>query len=176
MSTKIFQGFRLATDSLAEALRIINGFRPWVTEQSERLLDTFIENMTKGGMTAAEAQTSWRNLRERVRKEQCRIISVDTDFTVALIPSAGAMLGIVYTEQPEWFSAWCEQEGVEEFSYWNSGPRADDVSEAEWEARKQAWSVMTGAPVCMQGFSIELVSPNGPLTKAWREKLVCLKS
>lgn len=171
MSTKIFYGFRLASDSLSEALRIINGFRPWVTEQSERLFDAFIDNMTKGGMTTSEAHASWRNLRERVRKEQCRIISVDTDFNIVLIPSAGGMLGIVYTEQPEWYSAWCGQEGVEEFSYWNSGPAPTYVDEAQWEARKQAWSVLTGAPVCMQGFSIELVSPHGPLAKGWRQKL-----
>lgn len=172
MSTKIYQGFRLATDSLAEALRIINSFRPWVTEQSELLYDTFIENMTKGGVTASEAHASWWNLRDRVRKEQRRIIHVDTDFNVVLIPAGGAVLGVAYTEHPDWYTAWCAHEGVEEFGYWdNDDTLPDGVNEAQWEARKEAWSVLTGAPVCMQGFSIELVSPNGPLAKAWREKL-----
>ncbi|KWA84120.1 hypothetical protein WL29_22405 [Burkholderia ubonensis] len=172
MSTKIYQGFRLATDSLAEANRIINGFRPWVTEQSEKLFDTFIENLTKKGDSAAEAHNKWQDYREQIRKTGRRVPPVDTDFNVVLIPSGGVMLGVVYTEHPDWYAAWCVHEGVEEFGYWdNDDTLPDGVDEAQWEARKQAWSVLTGAPVCMQGFSIELVSPHGPLAKPWREKL-----
>ncbi|KVP17024.1 hypothetical protein [Burkholderia ubonensis] len=169
MSTRIYQGFRLATDSLAEAMRIVEAFRPWVTEQSEKLFDTFMENMAKNGDNAIKAYDTWQDLRAEVRKEQRRIPHVDTDFNVVLIPAGGAMLGIVYTEHPDWYTAWCAHEGVEEFGFWDNADGPDGMLEEQWEARKQAWSVLTNAPVSMQGFSIELVSPHGPLPKAWRD-------
>lgn len=169
MGDRIYPGFRLATDSFAEALRIVEAFRPWVTEQSEIRLDTFLAHiMAEDGCDFVAAFDEWQARRARVRREQCRMPAVDTEFAVVLIPTAGFLLGRVYTEQPEWRKAWYNHPGVEEFSHWDNMEGPDDVSEEDWNARGKAWSVITDRPMSMQGFSIELVSPEGPMPKAWR--------
>lgn len=168
MSMCIYQGFLLKTDSLAEVSRIVEAFRPWVTSQAEHRYDQFMDNMVTSGKTETEAFALWRDFRDRVRKEGVRVPIVDTDFSISLIPVNGGLLGIVYTEHRAWYEAWCQQPGVEEFSYWDNADAPDEMAESEWQLREKAWAVLTGQPVAMQAFSIDLVSPNGPLPKAWR--------
>lgn len=168
MSTRIYKGFRIATESLQDVLRLVESIRPWAAAQADLVMDRFMENMAADGSDAIQAYDTWQELRRLMRTEQRRVPQVDTDFTVLVIPVQGAMLGIVYTEQPAWYKAWCALPGVEEFSYWDNADAPEDMSEEEWETRKQAWDVMTSQPASMQGFSIELVSPNGPVPKAWR--------
>lgn len=168
MSTRIYKGFRIATESLLEVQRLVEAFRPWVTEQADLVMDRFMENMAAEGADAIKAHDTWQDLRRLMRTQQRRVPQVDTDFTVLVIPVKGAMLGIVYTEQLAWYKAWCAQPGIEEFSYWDNADEPEDACTEEWLARKQAWSVLNGGPASMQGFSIELVSPDGPVPKAWR--------
>lgn len=78
------------------------------------------------------------------------------------------MLGIVYTQHTAWFEAWCAQAGVLEYGYWDNTDPPEDMSEEEWAAREQAWAFMLAEPVSMQGFAIEVVSPDGPWPKAWQ--------
>jgi hypothetical protein len=169
MSTKIYRGFRLRTDSLSEAMKIVNAFRPWVQIQAEAVMDAFIENAEAAKKTPeADPFDLWVKLREKlVREKQRRVPAIDTDFSVTLIPANGVMLGIVYTEHTKWYDAWCQQPGVEEYSYWDNADEPESVTE-EWAARAQAWSVLNYEPACTQGFSINLVAPDGPLPKQFR--------
>lgn len=170
MGDRIHQGFRIATDSFAEALRILEAFRPWVKTQAENRLDTFMANvMAEDNVDSVAAFDMWQDRRNRIRREQCRIPFVDTDFTVVLVPTSGFLLGRVYTEQREWLAEWHKQPGIEEYSFWDNMEGPDDISEEDWAARGKAWEVITRDPMSMQGFSIELVSPEGPMPKAWRQ-------
>lgn len=169
MGDRIYQGFRVATDSFAEALRMVEAFRPWVKQQSEKQLDTFMATVMKeAGVDSVSAFDMWQDRRNRIRREQCRIPVVDTDFNVVLVPCAGFLLGRVYTEQRLWLAEWYKQPGIEEFSYWDNMEPPEGVSDEDWAARGTAWEVITDDPMSMQGFSIELVSPTGPMPKAWR--------
>lgn len=167
MSTCIYQGFRLNTDSFAEALRLVEAFRPWVNLQAEKRLEDFMRNLVVSGKSPSEARRAWRDLREQSRKDGTREPDVDTDFSISLIPAEGGVQGIVFTEHHDWYTAWCAQPGVEEFSYWDNTDRPTGMDMSHWQARKQAWQVLTGEPVAMQAFSIDLVSPNGPRPKTW---------
>jgi len=170
MSDIIMPGFRLATDSFAEALRIVEAFRPWVTEQAEKRLDSFLAHvMEEDGCDFVAAYDKWQARRISMRqREHMAMPAVDTDFSVVLVPTQGYLIGRVYTVQPEWRAAWYEHPGVEVFSYWDNMEGPEDVSEEDWAARGKAWSIITDRPMSMQGFSIELVSPEGPMPKAWR--------
>lgn len=169
MSDIVIQGFRLETDSFAEALRIVEAFRPWVTEQSEKRLDTFVANvMEADGGDFVAAFDLWQSRRDRLKASRLSDPGVDTDFTVVLVPTAGFLLGRIFSAQRDWTAEWFKQPGVEEFSYWDNMDGPEDVSDEAWKARGQAWSVITRDPIAMQGFSIELVSPEGPMPQAWR--------
>lgn len=169
MGDRVYQGFRLATDSFAEALRIVEAFRPWVIEQSEKRLDSYLAYvMEEDGGNFIAAFDQWQDRRRVMRSQQLPMPAVDTDFTVVLVPYEGYLFGRVYTVQPEWRAAWYEHPGVEEFSHWDNMDKPDDVSEEDWTARGKAWATLSDCPMSMQGFSIELVSPEGPMPKAWR--------
>ena len=46
-----------------------------------------------------------------------------------------------------------EHPNVEYYGYWNNSEGPDDVSEADWEKRKEDWDFLEG-PVCDNGFII----------------------
>lgn len=178
MSAKIYKGFRISTDSFAEAMNIINAFKPWVQGQAEVVFDTFIENVNKSkaenGADSSEPQvdayTRWIELRHTfLREKQMRMPHIDTDFSVSLIPTKDMLLGIVYTEHNEWYDAWCKQPGVEEYSYWNNTDPPEDIDYEDWEKRGENWEILNYQPVCVQAFSIDLVDPSGPLPKGLRQ-------
>lgn len=173
MGINVAMGFKLQTDSFAEALRIVAAFKPWVTEQAETVIDAFMEQAEAAKKTPeADPFTLWQNLRQKFVREKKRCMpAVDTDFSVTLIPSDGAVLGIVYTVHRKWYEAWCQHPGVHAYYYIGSGDQPEEVSDEEWAARAKAWSTLTGDPVCTQGFSIDLVDPEGPLPKQYRVPL-----
>jgi hypothetical protein len=179
MSVKIYRGFKLETDSFQEALQIVNAFRPWVEKQAEAVMDKFIENAKaayKGESTSEtdikiECFDLWNNLRQKILKEKgLKAPHIDTEFNVVLIPTQNIVLGIVYTAHNEWYNAWCEHPGVKEYYYWNNADKPDEISEEEWEKRESDWQVLDYKPTSMQGFSIELVDPMGPMPEFLRHK------
>jgi hypothetical protein len=177
MSTKIYKGFRLKTDSFQEALQIVNSFRPWVEKQAELVLDTFIENANDCRKETTDDKVKekvdawmlWSKLRQEiVRDKQMRMPHIDTDFSVTLIPSNGQVLGICYTEHYAWYQAWCNHPGVEEYAYWDNTDEPEGMDYEQWEARGKDWEILNWDPVCLQGFSIDLVDQMGPMPKGMR--------
>ncbi|MBK3779835.1 hypothetical protein G3A43_06180 [Paraburkholderia aspalathi] len=170
MGTSVYMGFKLQTGGFGEALRIANAFRPWVTAQAEAVMDAFMERAEASKKTpVADAYELWQNLRSKfVREKRCRVPGVDTDFSITLIPAGDFVLGIAFTEHRAWFDAWCQQPGVEEYAYWSGGDAPEHLPDAEWTARAAAWDVLSCEPVCLQGFSIDLVDPEGPWPKQFR--------
>ncbi|MEX3984122.1 hypothetical protein AB4Y45_34780 [Paraburkholderia sp. EG287A] len=173
MGINVAMGFRLQTDSFAQALCIVDAFRPWVTEQAEAVIDDFMAQAEAARKTPdADPYMLWQKLRDKfVREKKRRMPAVDTDFSVTLIPTDGAVLGIVYTVHQPWYDAWCQHAGVQSYYYIGSGDQPEEISDEEWSARAKAWSALNYDPVCMQGFSIDLVDPEGPLPKQYRAAL-----
>lgn len=170
MSTRIYQGVRLKTTSLAKVQVIVEEFRPWVVAQAEARFDTFISNLEAEGKSWREAYDIWQDRRRRIKTTGQRDPFIDTEFSLSILPSGRNMLGIVYTEQRPWLEAFYAHPGVEEYGYWDNTDGLEDVSEQAWEGRRRAWDVLKDGPVSMQSFSIELVNPNGPLPKHLREQ------
>jgi hypothetical protein len=179
MSAKIYYGFKINTDSFQEALQIVNSFRPWVEKQAEDLLNKFIENSQAAYKGEEKNPTDikiacfdlWQDMRRKVIREKgFKVPHIDTDFNVVLIPTNGFVLGIVYTSHNDWYNAWCNHPGVEEYSYWNNTDEPEGMSEEEWNKREEDWKVLDYTPVAMQGFSIDLVDPNGPFPEFLRMK------
>lgn len=171
MSTKIYKGFRLKVSTFAEALALINQFRPWVVHAAEAVMDASLAEF-EACKKEPDANTYqlWLTLRENLLRDRgLRVPTIDTDFSLTLIPSEQGLLGVAYTEHEDWYRQWCSHPGVEEYAYWDNADRPDGISELEWEARGLAWEVLTKDPVCVQGFSIDLVDPNGPLPARLRQ-------
>lgn len=73
------------------------------------------------------------------------------------------VLCLLYADQPEFTEAWESLPQVEAFGYWNNGDQPEDVTDADWAARRDAWErVMPGCtpPVeCMLSFSLRAAPP-----------------
>jgi len=179
MSTKIYNGFKINTDSFQEAMQIVNTFRPWVEKKAEEVMDAYINNLkaayigpeiTKFDLEM-QIYEKWEEMRDKVLKQKgLKARYLDTDFTISLIPLNGFVLGIAYTAHNDWYNEWCKQPKVQEYMYWNNSDALEDISEEDWEKRGLDWEVLDYNPVSMQSFSIELVNPNGPMPPFLRNK------
>ncbi|MCH6469874.1 hypothetical protein [Sinomonas terrae] len=64
-------------------------------------------------------------------------------------PETGRLHLLVFADNPQYENTLDDMEGVEEYGYWNNTDRPDGLSEAEWDARREAWDrvMPSGVPV-----------------------------
>ncbi len=164
MSTKIFQGFRMQSASFTEVLQTVEAFRPWALAEAEKLMESFLAKLEpEKGAPGTNGYLIWLQLRHRLLRElNRRSPAIDTDFSLTFFPRQDYLLGVASTEHKAWYQAWCEQPGVEEHAYWDNTDRPPQTTEEAWESRAEDWSFLTAAPLSTQGFTIEIVSQDGP--------------
>ena len=185
MSTRIYRGFFFLSGYMADALHMVQGFRPYVLKQAEAKMDAFMKNCVAGGMTEGDAYSLWLDRRFKVARTQERDVAVDTDFSLSFIPyihdGSGElacfhhmpeeiMLGICYTENEKWWKHFLRVNDVREFGYWNNADKPRRITAHDWKARGETWerAMDTSEATSTQAFSIELVGPYKPLPKAMR--------
>lgn len=66
------------------------------------------------------------------------------ELTIARDQPTGDLLAITYCEQDELAEAFRGLDEVSEYGYWNNTDQPDDVTDEEWEARRQAWDRSLG--------------------------------
>lgn len=161
MSTKIYRGFQVEVATLQEILRLVQAFRPEIVKRSQDLLDQFMARHNPSDPVSA--WTAWRELRSKTVDQGIRLPLVDTEFSLTFFPDAGRFLGIAFTEHDAWFERWLAQPAVSEYRYWNNTDPPEGISDTEWTVRAKDWNRLVGTQqVCMAGFSIDVVSPQGP--------------
>ncbi len=185
MSTRIYRGFFFLSGYMADALHMVQGFRPYVLKQAEAKMDAFMKNCVAGGMTEGDAYSLWLDRRLKVARTQERDVAVDTDFSLSFIPYINdgsgelacfhhmpeeIMLGICYTENEKWWKHFLRSNDVREFGYWNNADKPRRITAHDWKARRETWerAMDTSEATSTQAFSIELVGPYKPLPKAMR--------
>lgn len=189
MSTRIYRGFFFLSGYMADALHMVQGFRPYVLKQAEAKMDAFMKNCVAGGMTEGDAYSLWLDRRFKVARTQERDVAVDTDFSLSFIPyindgsgelarlrspnggmTEEIMLGICYTENEKWWKHFLRVNDVREFGYWNNADKPRRITAHDWKARGETWerAMDTSEATSTQAFSIELVGPYKPLPKAMR--------
>ncbi len=185
MSTRIYRGFFFLSGHMADALHMVQGFRPYVLKQAEAKMDAFMKNCVAGGMTEGDAYSLWLDRRLKVARTQERDVAVDTDFSLSFIPYINdgsgelacfhhmpeeIMLGICYTENEKWWKHFLRSNDVREFGYWNNADKPRRITAHDWKARRETWerAMDTSEATSTQAFSIELVGPYKPLPKAMR--------
>ena len=161
MSTKIYQGFLVETDSAVELLSLVDRFRPYIHRQGRKLLDNFIRMC---GGDEFNAWTKWMDIRRETVEKGIRAPRVDTQFQLVFFPDGKRFLGIAFTEHEQWFSQWLRQPLVQEYGYWDNTDKPENISELNWDARRNDWDRVVGCdPICTRGFAIDLHEVPGPL-------------
>jgi len=176
MSTKIYYGVSIATSDLKEVLRLVRQYHDehWLKDAYEvkkKFMQIVLsecknpeEKDEEGINKLSRAESLWWELRREIKKTGLRNTVVDTDFQLVVFPYEDKFLGIVYTERGEWFEKFLKMPGVSEYGYWDNTDPLEDVTEEEWEARREAWdTVLPGIGIpSMNGFTIDIHDPYGP--------------
>lgn len=154
MSIKLYDGLIFKTRDLAEAYRQVAEFRemlkPQVKDRVERWfaremvarLDDHTIGLFKPQRSSSPAALVWDEFFERqanLRRGE-REPLLDMSFSVCILPVNGKLLGLVFTEQPDWRKLWDEQGFTEPYGYWDNTDPDEDATEAEWEQRERDWT------------------------------------
>jgi hypothetical protein len=114
MSTKIYNGFSVSTDSAVCLMDLVNSFRPYVRAEGQKMLNQFLR---KTGTTEDPFRgwTAWMELRAETVDKGIRAPGVDTDFQLVFFPDGDRFLGVAFTEHSRWFRHWLRQPSVSEY-------------------------------------------------------------
>ena len=183
MSIKIYNGFKIDTSNIFQVMCIIDNHRPMMAQKANKLAESFFENMAQGftvkPKTVAEG---WRQISnvwdecQRDLKRGVRMPWADTEFKLTVFPcSRHGYLGIAYVEHPDWFDDFCKSEFVSDFSYYNNTDHPEDITQADWDARWDAWKYVLGRDgngiPSMCGFTIDVTDPRGPDVFLFKHKI-----
>lgn len=162
MSTKIYHGFSVSTDSAVCLMDLVNRFRPYVLAEGQKMLNRFLRKTGTLDDTFQGWRT-WMDLRAETVDKGIRAPGVDTDFQLVFFPDGDRFLGIAFTEHHRWFRHWLRQPAVSEYRYWNNSDRPSGISQKEWDRRAGAWDRVLGmdAPAT-RGLTITLHKIGGP--------------
>ena len=162
MSTRIYNGFSVDTSSAMQLMELVNGFRPYVKTEGQKMLNNFLRE-TGTTDDPFKGWTAWATLRAETVDKGLRAPGVDTDFQLVFFPDGDRFLGIAFTEHHRWFRHWLRQTAVSEYRYWNSADKPSSVSRKEWDRRAEAWDRVLGMePPSTRGFVIDLHEIGGP--------------
>jgi len=147
-------GIRFRSTDLLEVHRQLMAFRPVITELAEKKETEFLartavrsidRTVLKGTPCAAPLSEALQELWDRQRKivtSQKRDPQIDMEFKVLVLPWAGRIYGLVYSERGEWIDLLRGQEWVEDFRYWTNAEAPDGFDSEEWDERGCVWSAI----------------------------------
>lgn len=176
MSTKIYNGYRIAPAAglfeFTERLRAV--MNPIRTRLDARMLmDRAVtavdaadargvarpQNALLAALSAFDDEQRVMDSRQRGHDPHRFEVSFGYD------QQTGRVLCLLYTDRREFTEAWEALPEVEAYGYWDNADRPGDMTEAEWEERRDAWErVMPGCtPPAerMVSFSLRSPSPHG---------------
>lgn len=190
MSTKIYNGFRFQTNNLWRIFEAIEEFREEIAPQAQHRMRDRLAELCVGWMdrrlvglktpddpTNRALQMGWMKLVDRIQEvEQAgkRDPEIDFAFQLNIYPVQGTILGIYHSEQDWMAEKWTQQAIVESYPYWNNTDPPKDVSEQEWNHRRQLWNqaldrIEEGRPA---GLQAECVDTRGIADPSEVEELV----
>lgn len=174
MSTKIYNGYRITgTDgrpdpfALTTDLRdvLLGIYRRTYTRTLAELACCQIDrvewvNRTPGDAMAAlpdsplwAAHAAIEEAAEIIEKKGRRVPPLDFQCEIQFLADSanpdGPIYALLYTEREDYRQEFESIAGVEFWGYWNNTDQPDDVTDAEWDERRQVWDRILGwdAPV-----------------------------
>jgi hypothetical protein len=186
MSTKIFNGYRLPRDApLAFVAELRSALEPVYREAylalSASVAAWAVDGLIRGDLSQPSddplgklqamlmeqrspsvfAMLVLEEFHDQIRKTGRRQPRFDLEFELTLLPDPddpSLVYAMIFTERDDYRSAFEGLSGVEPWPYWNSSDRPDEVTEAEWDVRRDTWGRVLGAdPPALRGLGWTLV-------------------
>lgn len=169
MSTKIYFGYRVkASDPFAALHELIPAVQPVYQrlyhERLAMLAHAFQQGEApglgfedpSGGVPILKA---WRLLDEghtKIRASGHRNPILDLELDACFLRDGDQLYAMLYTEQDAYRAAYPAL--FEHWPYWNNTDRPDDVTEDEWDERRDTWDRVVGwDPPARRGLGWELI-------------------
>ena len=192
MSTKIFNGYQIHLPSGTDLFDFVEQITKPLQETYQNLytqraiLDAVVlwdhaQRVTQGlepdsdeviddsmVPVAIAEQRMWARQR-RIVETGLRDPAYDFGFNVTFLAGrdqnqvlTSELYALIYTEQQNLVDVWETQTGVENYGYWDNTDKTEEVSELEWDTRREVWDQILGynKPVT-KGLSWSLVG-EGP--------------
>lgn len=169
MSTVINQAVILNDMTMGEIKKLTKDLKVKVeklaTNRYQMFIDHLVEKNTFGDSEEerrTKAVNLWMKRRERIDYESYNDPYVDISFEILFVPVENKgekfLLGFVFTTQKEMYQELLQLEGVREYYFDDREEKPEELSDNEWEFRKEIASGITNEILSEQGFSIELIS------------------
>jgi len=165
MSTKIYNGYilkemRNVWELKAFANKVRGKIRPIADELTHRLLAQLvaqrIDRITLGmpldeptdAVPYGYALATMREHARKIRETNLRDPEFDFSCSVSVIPIRGMVLALLHADRNEYRAVFESIPGVAPYPYWNNTDRPNDISDEEWDKRKEDWNIaLPGAGV-----------------------------
>ncbi|MCV9964998.1 hypothetical protein OIU34_24180 [Pararhizobium sp. BT-229] len=154
MSYKIYNGFKFMTADMADALSLIEGWKPKLADLQRKWLARLHADMAvslldeaatspgrhEGKVPLDAVRNSILDRQAKMDASSCRDPKIDPDFRISVFVHDTGIYGYVRTERDDWFEEFMQTDFVDEFAYWNGTDyRPEGVSREEWERRREVW-------------------------------------
>lgn len=155
MSTNIGHGYRLKDMSLPKLAAFCQRFRDALQPVLDRNVHTKVATLaaeiidfgTCDGKKVKEkrilplsiAHDYVQKAYQEVNKSGHRNPPYDFECNISVFPIEGKTLAILNTEQQDFIDLWRQQPEVVWYPYWNSTDPPKDVTDEEWERRREDW-------------------------------------
>lgn len=168
MSTKIFNGYRISdcahtahlfqfvTDLRAALLPVYRAaYAALVAELAVSAADGgWLDIPDDWGLFGdglwsplAYADMAATKAHQEIRRTGRRAPAFDLQCEVGMVPDPAdprTAYALLYTERDDYREVFEAQPGVRPWPYWNNVDRPDDVTEAEWDERREVWDRVLG--------------------------------
>lgn len=180
MSTKIYDGIIFRSTDLLEIHHQIMTLRPVIRDLGRvetlafyaREATQVVDARATTGKGGKEGQCAlagiWLDLTDRqneIKRTGRRDPEVDLEFTIVLLPHAGRVYGMYFTERRDWAKALVGEDRIAEaYPYWNNTDPPDGIPCEEWDARGELWREILAADPDGRpgqcGFTVEIFPPS----------------
>jgi len=161
MSTKIYNGYKLPPLNFVELKEFAYRFHRLIREEAYNLYGQLMvdvatsvyDRVTLGlsllplcikvsiSSAASIARQSIMCEQNEIMKTGRRNPTCDFSCEVCFIPFEDYILALLYKDQKTYRAIWKLQPEVKSYGYWNNADPPDDVTNEEWEERKQRWDM-----------------------------------
>ena len=185
MSTKIYNGYRIASTDGArpDPFAVIGDLRPRLTETHRRAGAELLADLAARIHNDGEASDSppivdaWMQLNKLTKEladSPYRNGGMDLDFSVSFHTDpadATVLYAMLFTEREDYRETWEATPGVEPWPYWNNCDQPDDVTDEEWDVRRDTWDRVIGwDPPALRGLHWTPVEAMGRVPMPHRVK------
>ena len=167
MSTKIHEGLRIDLPEGQSVFDLANQLRTIISEEIHKESIRYNAGLIRKRLLTAEAGSSYLDHLVRVlRKDEDEWGTYDIGFFLYEPDHKEFLLAIPFGRGSAHYKRALEVPGVSEWGYWDNTDRPDELTEQQWEQRRNDWQVVDYGPAVETALTVKMSDMTTKLTGA----------